>query len=682
MSASSAQQIECDTGSVKLPFSFVKGMGVCYNPAHAASPHNKGLAHPPEYRQIGMTTTNPQVQAPTTPSYDDPAHFRGVLSVIGGEDDTVRRHSPQTRASMNPAEQDLKQASQIEFKALFISGADGGTRRYRCFHAQEQLELYGIPTGFRAFDDFLLFQDVLEYDIFVFHRVPYTRLVGDILELIHQRGKIAIFETDDLIFEPEMVQYDGLYRSLHPDNARQYMHKVHRHLKTLERCDYALTTTDYLADMLRRRGKQTFTNRNALGSEFVRLAKEAGRPSVKEADDRLVIGYISGSTSHDHDFEVISDVLGHVMNKHPRVGLRIVGPLNLGKRLVRFHRRIQLIPFIRWQDVPREIRAMDINLAPLEQDNPFCQSKSELKYFEAGILGVPVVASRTDAFEFAIRHGETGFLAGNTDEWIACLELLITDPARRRAVGEAAYHDVLQNYTPQARGRQFSQVLCDLVTQHQPDPNVVSEPGQVDRRVIARLSEILAELTAPSDPLIERLNEALVVVRRERRRPLARLTAWAKYLVKKLTHQVYRSERGGETYQLMDELTGGQIYGQTFQATAPDLCRVAVLFATFGRVNTPEVVFRLKESPTSEVDLVTHTVSASLFRDSDFHLFAFDSFPDSAGRHYYFSIESPDAVRGDALGLWTRLGPADAAGTMYKNGQPISSQLAYVVQYE
>ncbi len=386
---------------------------------------------------------------------------------------------------------------QLASRVLFVSGQDGGTRRYRCYHPQEQLEQLGIAAGFREAACFRLLADALDYDIFILHRVPYTDLIGQLLELAHQRGKMALFETDDLIFEPDLVQYDGYYRSLPLIEAPEYVRKVYRHLKTLERCDYALTTTGYLAKALRRHHQRVFISRNALSSEFVRLAEEARRHKVKRPDDRVVLGYVSGSTSHDQDFMTVSNALLHIMNKYPQVELRIIGSLNLGERFAPVQQRIRTTPLIPWQDVPRESQTIDINLAPLEQDNPFCQSKSEVKYIEAGILGIPTVASRTEAFEFAIRPGETSFLANDTHEWIECLELLIRDPDRRIAVGEAARSDVLQNYTPHVRGQQFSQLLQDFMTQHQPDS--VLEQEQIERRVIAHLSDILGELTLPHD---------------------------------------------------------------------------------------------------------------------------------------------------------------------------------------
>ena len=40
-----------------------------------------------------------------------------------------------------------------DMRVLFISGIGGDTRRYRCFHHQEQLGLRGVETAFREDDD-------------------------------------------------------------------------------------------------------------------------------------------------------------------------------------------------------------------------------------------------------------------------------------------------------------------------------------------------------------------------------------------------------------------------------------------------------------------------------------------------------------------------------------------------
>ena len=578
-------------------------------------------------------------------------------------------------------------------RVLFISGPEGGTRRYRCFQQQEQLELQGISTGFRTFGDLRLLQDALDYDVFIFHRTPYHRLLQDVLDLAHRRGKIALFETDDLIFEPDLVQYDGYYRHLATDEAQEYRRDVHLSLETLKACDSALTTTDYLSQALQKRGKHVIINRNAVSVEFMRRA-EAAYHMVEPPSDRIIIGYISGSPSHDQDFAVAADALCQVLDKYPRVNLRTVGPLALSERFAVFGERIQQIPSISWENVPYEIRSTHINIAPLDLDNPFCQSKSELKYFEAGFLGVPTIASPTEAFRFAIRHGDTGLLASNVQEWFTCLDLLIRNPARRTEIGQAARRDALQNYTPQVRGQQFIQTLRTLVAHHRPLPGAPQSQAQLDRRLLDQLSHYVdqreglgpfvrdqvghAALSSQSfDPGLASLLQTL---RRVRRSPREKVITQTKHLAKKLAGPAYDITVAGETCQLIGELTGGQVYRQTFRAELPNLCGVRVMFATFGRINTPDVIFRLKESFNSPQDIATCVVSACLLRDIDFFTFPFDPLPDSEGKILCFSVESPEAVLGDAVGLWRSIRASPNA--FYKNSEPSAEQLAYLLQYK
>jgi glycosyltransferase involved in cell wall biosynthesis len=89
---------------------------------------------------------------------------------------------------------------------------------------------------------------------------------------------------------------------------------------------------------------------------------------------------------------------------------------------------------------------VDINLVPLE-DNSFCQAKSELKFFEAGILGIPTVAVYNETFVGAIEDGVTGFLAKNKLDWTEKIGQLVADNNLRKTMGEKAREKTLKDYT-------------------------------------------------------------------------------------------------------------------------------------------------------------------------------------------------------------------------------------------
>jgi hypothetical protein len=109
---------------------------------------------------------------------------------------------------------------------------------------------------------------------------------------------------------------------------------------------------------------------------------------------------------------------------------------------------------------------VDINVVPLEEDNPFCQAKSENKFVEAGLVGVPTVASPVEAFRHAVGNGEDGLLVSTTDEWKVALATLLENPDGRREMGEAARRKVYAHYTPEKRASELSDTMQRIVDQH------------------------------------------------------------------------------------------------------------------------------------------------------------------------------------------------------------------------
>ena len=90
------------------------------------------------------------------------------------------------------------------------------------------------------------------------------------------------------------------------------------------------------------------------------------------------------------------------------------------------------------------IADVDFNLVPL-QCNDFTHCKSELKYFDAAVVGTVSIASPTHAYAAAIRHGENGYLVAD-DAWLAVLQQAIEQRANYAGMAQAAYQDVQTRY--------------------------------------------------------------------------------------------------------------------------------------------------------------------------------------------------------------------------------------------
>lgn len=373
----------------------------------------------------------------------------------------------------------------------FISGCKAGTTfEYRILQKQEQLAACGIHSTVKA--DFIdreaLFREAAAHDILYLYRVAYDPLIEGLIEQAHGQGVPVIFDTDDLVFEPDLVRYVDPVKAMNNEDAALYYEGVWRYRRTLLACDAVVTSTEYLADKVRVLGKPAFVLRNGLSQWMITATAELRQQPGQPARDRITLGYGSGTATHRKDLAEIARPLARIMAQHPEVELHIVGalhidngnPFPLPDELKAFADRVQYRPAVSWEDWPAVQRSFDINLAPLETGNPFCDAKSEIKYTEAAIVNVPTIASRIGAFEFAIRDGETGFLAGNEDEWTAKLEALVTDPNLRRQMGEAAHVEVLARYAPQVLGPQFMQTLTTIQTlrDQQPGQSLPPTPHQ------------------------------------------------------------------------------------------------------------------------------------------------------------------------------------------------------------
>jgi glycosyltransferase involved in cell wall biosynthesis len=246
-----------------------------------------------------------------------------------------------------------------------------------------------------------------------------------------------VYDIDDLVFDPAFADsIDALHR-MRPYERRRNLQAMQRRRELLRACDLVTVSTAPLAKIAERLGRPAAVIPNSINREQQRVAAELAAAPPHRCDGVLV-GYFSGSATHQRDFAECEAALLDIMERHPKIRLRLVGYLTLGPEWERYRDRIERIGFLAAADLLRCIAETDINLAPLELGNPFCEGKSELKFFEAALVGVPTVASATETFRDAIEDGVSGFLVRDTAEWRRALESLIASESRRRAIGEAA----------------------------------------------------------------------------------------------------------------------------------------------------------------------------------------------------------------------------------------------------
>lgn len=336
---------------------------------------------------------------------------------------------------------------------LYVSGCPGGSRFYRCINQSEELTNYGIQSKIVSQNRFNLIWLIKKFNIFIFQRVIYNEHIAKVITEIKKQEKSIIFETDDLVFDPKYIRYMHYFNFMSEEEKSWYKNGIGREILEDPYIENCIVSTNYLKEVLKKTypKKKIFISTNKLSKKqiFWNQATLAKKKKIKLRSDQVRLGYFSGSKSHDKDFEAISDVLLHILKENKNLILMIVGYLNLNETFSEVNNQLEKYPFISLEKLPELILRADINIAPLEIDNPFCQAKSGLKFFEAGILGVPTVASNTDSFSQLIENWENGFLAKNKDDWFKYLTLLIKNKELREKLGARAQFDSLEKHTTQ-----------------------------------------------------------------------------------------------------------------------------------------------------------------------------------------------------------------------------------------
>lgn len=317
--------------------------------------------------------------------------------------------------------------------AYFYEEPDTSTFRYRVYNMIQALESLENGTSAAYFSNAELdrMDDVVDScDTLVICRTRYTDQINRIITRAKSKGKLVLFDTDDFVFDCDYVHLilHTLDQDLtHPNAFDHWFAYVGRMGATLKLCDGVIVTNEYLASRVRDfAAKETHVIPNFLNRGQLAISRRIYEEKVASEfrrDGQINLGYFSGTPTHNRDFQVASGALARLMREDSRLTLRVVGFLEPDGALSQFVDRIEMLPLQDFLNLQRLIGETEINIVPL-QDNIFTNCKSELKYFEAAIVGTVTVASPTFTFQNTICDRTTGYLA-NAQQWDEILGLAV-----------------------------------------------------------------------------------------------------------------------------------------------------------------------------------------------------------------------------------------------------------------
>jgi len=355
----------------------------------------------------------------------------------------------------------------ITVNISYMTKDKGGCDFYRAMlpldmlHEQKLASVMRVEKG----DDIMRIETAFEgADAVLFPRLAAGEHLMRVIDQLHKDGKAVIVDLDDNIWKVNplsphykdygLVEYQHVIKDdygqkkridVWKDGRDGFSFKRSRELllamqKSLEVADLVTTTTDLLADVLRK-----YNHNVKVLPNCVDMNRWCPLPLRPHDEVRL---FWAGGSSHFEDWQILAPVLPVVMQRFPKVKLILMGTKFAGllKNIP-----IDRVEFIPWEDnlsYPYKCAMLGADLAVIPLvDNVFNRCKSALKWIEQSALGVPCVMSGVSPYKEMYDGANAVMVEDNSTEgWIEAISTMIREPVLRARIGGNAQRYVEARY--------------------------------------------------------------------------------------------------------------------------------------------------------------------------------------------------------------------------------------------
>ena len=315
----------------------------------------------------------------------------------------------------------------------------GGCTYYRCYLPARVLSYTNYARGVAVHYDPRLSRD---FDIIVSHN-PTQKEHLDFLKYAKDHGKKIVIESDDDLFH--VMEKNPAFNYYADHRNRQHLEIFS---EALELADAVTVATEPLKASYSRFNDNIYVIPNCLDEEVLHWQRrQASIP---------IVGWQGGS-SHEEDLRVVRGLINELCQKRDDFSFVVSGMKPQGFKKLVFRK-----------PVPPDSRLLHYNLfndfaigiCPLAKTH-FNECKSDLKFLEYGSLGIPSVASKFEPYK-TIKHGQTGFLARNSDDWRKYITMLLDDEELRLKIGKAAKEYIASQRTIQDNIWRWAEIYQNL----------------------------------------------------------------------------------------------------------------------------------------------------------------------------------------------------------------------------
>lgn len=319
------------------------------------------------------------------------------------------------------------------------------TKDLKTTHPWEE-ELRNPLSAYRLTDEMNAYAK--DSDVIIFQMVHIRESLAVIYALKDAYPHIPILAEidDDITYTPTYNIAEMIYK---PGSTFTEIA-----LKQFMVSDAMIVSTPYLQEVYAPYNERIYQVPNCIDFKLWGKVRTKSKPGIR-------IGW-SGGASHDEDLRIIEPIIPKIVKANPSVRFVMIHGVPYSMREINGVKHVR--KFARIDRYPQHIadQDWDIAMGPLV-DNSFNRSKSNLRWLEAGALGIPTVASDVGHFASTVHHGVDGFLASNADEFENFLQILISDRKLRKRIGTEARERIRNDFNVDKIAGRYISFIEDVI---------------------------------------------------------------------------------------------------------------------------------------------------------------------------------------------------------------------------
>jgi glycosyltransferase involved in cell wall biosynthesis len=317
---------------------------------------------------------------------------------------------------------------------------------------------YGSPQDIYASVRQLQF-----YRTIIFYRMPMSDLFMIYFDEARRLGMKIGYDIDDPSFDNQSLGSNQNLRVIEPFYRQNQLRDSIRFRQAMDCCDFLISSTPHLTNLMQQTtgNKNSFVWRNVADEEAVEAGKWASS-FQGDSSAGCTIGYFSGSLAHEADFDEALPAISRIMTERADTKLLVAGHLRDRKEFNDWGDRLQRHAFSGYTEYLKLIAQCDLVIIPLV-DAPFNRSKSVVRFIDAAVVGVPVVASAVGDYDNLLKDKKNGFKVCDKSNWHESIILALDNRKLRHSVGSQAREFVLSNYSTHSYKPDISKELSEIL---------------------------------------------------------------------------------------------------------------------------------------------------------------------------------------------------------------------------